>query len=771
MGRSTARKFGDNWMVYSGAAGVLALLAAAASGQTATAPESAATVPATQAETVPAVPPASLPTTSPKLSIDPQDANPSEPAPAKLPTSDVYNMSLEDLMNVQVTMNTLTSTDRYMTPAAVTHLDRSFIDQANARNLNDLLNIYVPDLEIAHHTFESTHLGMRGIIGDRDDKYLMLVNGRVMNDRMHYGALTERDLVLQGDLLDIDVVRGPGSATYGPGAVMGVISQTTYNGLTFQGNEVKVRQGFLDQFTSFEYKFGTKFNENTGLFLYAGVADVRGASAGNAPIIGGSNWTSPTYGTVTAGEPVPYPFTNMGAEYNNRPQIKLHAQYDNDGFTAWLRYTNGGQLLDQTDKTYAPGMWGNPNGFVPPFKAGVGYEQVTAFLGYNTPLTTDLSLDLSTSWDATDYERYYLFGYANSHQEQKWISTAILNWNGLENHKIAGGLEFGYYWFGMHSWMSPDRNIAGDNDKPWQTYMYSFFFEDQWNIAKDWTFFTSARLDKHQYTDVMFSPRLALVWTPTEQDALKFMASQSLRTNTEESMRANWLSGERSDPEKMNTLELRYERRETREFMLACSVFFNDLDVLGWNDTLKKMDKEGTYKTAGIELEAQYRTGSDTITFSHSYAKLVGQDMHANTFITSAGFGYGYDLNAWSDNVTKLTLHHQFDQHLSADGSVQVNWGYPGSKDYMLWHTTTNPGGLGDATNPASWNEPFGISALLNLGAAYKFDEHATLRLDAYNVLGWIDRSLNKTMVLGSLFEGAYRAQSPAIVISLDYRF
>jgi iron complex outermembrane receptor protein len=311
-----------------------------------------------------------------------------------------------------------------------------------------------------------------------------------------------------------------------------------------------------------------------------------------------------------------------------------------------------------------------------------------------------------------------------------------------------------------------------DNKNPWQSYMYSFLFEDQWNIAKDWTLFTSARVDKHEYTDVMFSPRLALVWTPTEQDALKFMASQSLRTNTEEAMRADWINGKRSDPEKMSTLELRYERRQTKELMLASSVFFNDLDVLGWNNTLQKMNKAGTYKTAGIELEAQYRTGSDTITFSHSYTKLVGQDINVTNFITAAGFGYGYDLNAWSNNVSKLTVHHQFDQHLSADGSLQMLWGYPGAKDYMLWHTkNAQVFGLGDATHPASWNEPFGISASLNLGVEYKFDEHATLRLDAYNLLGWVDRSLNKTMVLGSLFDGAYREQAPAFAISFSYKF
>jgi iron complex outermembrane receptor protein len=694
-------------------------------------------------------------------------------APSWADTVDYTTMSLEELMNVQVTTNTLTSTDRFTTPAAVTHIDRSLIDQANPRNLNELLSIYVPNLEMASHTFEMPHLGMRGIIGDRDDKYLMLINGRMMNERTHYGALAERDLVLTGDILNIDVVRGPGSATYGPGAVMGVVAQTTYNGLTFQGNEVKVRQGFLDQFSAFEYKFGRKFSEDTGLFLYVGAAEVEGASAGNAPIFQGWDWDSPKYGPVKAGEPVPYPLAHMDESYHGKPQLKFHAQYDTGGLTTWLRYTSGGMMLDQTDKTYAPNAINRGGGLDNPMdEPGVGYEQLTAFLGYKAQLATTLSLDISTSWDATDFERQFYNAYKNSHQEQKWISNATLHWTGLESHKMAGGVEFGYYWLGMHSWMSPDLDLD-DNQNPWQSYMYSFFYEDQWTIVKNWTLFSSVRADKHQYTDVMLSPRLALVWTPTDQDALKFIASQSLRTNTEEAMRADWLNGLRSDPEKMNTLELRYERRQTKDLLLASSLFFNDLDVLGWNDVLQKMDKVGTYKTAGIELEAQYRTGSDTITFSHSFSKLVCEDIHSDSFITAAGYGYGYDLNAWANNVTKLTFHHQFDPHLSFDSSLQVLWGYTGAKDYMLWHNAQAQSALnlGDATNPESWNKPFGISALLNLGVEYKFDEHAAVRLDAYNVLGWIDPSLNKTMVLGSLWEGAYREQPPTIAISFSYKF
>ena len=116
-------------------------------------------------------------------------------------------MSLEQLMQVEVTTNTLTMTERQLVPAAVTHIDRDEIDQQNPRTVSDLLNIYVPNLEMSDHPYEMPSVGMRGVIGDDNTKYLFLVDGREMNEVTHFGVLTEQDLYLLGDIDQMDVVR------------------------------------------------------------------------------------------------------------------------------------------------------------------------------------------------------------------------------------------------------------------------------------------------------------------------------------------------------------------------------------------------------------------------------------------------------------------------------------------------------------------------------------------------------------------------------------
>ncbi len=124
-----------------------------------------------------------------------------------------------------------------------------------------------------------------------------------MNEHTHFGALTERDLVMLQDIDHIDIVRGPGSALYGPGAISMVINIVTFNANTFKGTEVTGRMGAIDEFYSGEVKHGQAFDDNDGgLFVYAGGSKQDGASKYDAPQIFPYNFP----GGPDAGDP----FTN-----------------------------------------------------------------------------------------------------------------------------------------------------------------------------------------------------------------------------------------------------------------------------------------------------------------------------------------------------------------------------------------------------------------------------------------------------------------------------
>jgi TonB-dependent Receptor Plug Domain len=694
-----------------------------------------------------------------------------------VPTAAPPEMNLEQFMQVPVTTNTLTLTPRQLVPAAVTSIDRAEIDAANARTLTDLLSAYVPNFEWDSDNNEEDHYGVRGIIGGQDDDYLLLVNGREMNQLTHFGALTERDLMLTGDLNEVDMVRGAGSAVYGPGALLGTLSLTTYNGLTFQGAQVTGRVDEINQAYSGEFKLGEKLGADTGWFVYGGVAQVVGADSTYAPIIGGQNWLSTTYGPVTAGKAIPANFDREDAEYNGTPQIKAHLQWDGDGVTVWARYTRGGYMLNDTSRgSYAP----FPTGFTdqyPPSSA-IGYEQLTGYAGITKPLMADLTLDAYTSFDVTDYERELAGNLIDSNQEQKLISQAKVDWTGLPNNDAALAVQFGYYWMGDATWMTPGANGLDSllaTPQRWQSNMVSVTAEDQWHITKTLTLFLNGGAAKDRFTAWMISQREALVWQVDHKDTAKVVFADSVQTPEEEQMYAQWAyTRNPSVPQKMRSLELRLERQETPNWLAGLSVYYNKLHVLGWDAADNQTLDFGSYKTAGIEIETTYRTPADTITASYGYTKLIGDQLSANTgpMVTAALYGYGYDLANWAANVGKITWNHRLSSKLSTNATFEFLWGFNGDLDVQNYLNANPFFGPGTpASTVPGYNKPYSPTALLNLGISYQITESQMLRFDAYNVLGWINQTLNKEEVYNPTWAGVYRVNAPAFGVTYRYTF
>jgi hypothetical protein len=110
-------------------------------------------------------------------------------------SNDWRNLTLEQLVNVEIRNPAgLTATDPRRLPVDVTELDDRDIQQSGARDLDHLLEYYVPNEQFLLHHSQNPDVGFRGIISDRDDKYLYQVDGLTMNNRMLLGADDERAL-------------------------------------------------------------------------------------------------------------------------------------------------------------------------------------------------------------------------------------------------------------------------------------------------------------------------------------------------------------------------------------------------------------------------------------------------------------------------------------------------------------------------------------------------------------------------------------------------
>jgi len=709
------------------------------------------------------------------------------PAFADGKPADLTELSMDELMNIEVVSTaTLTETKPRLVPAAVTTITAEQIKASGARSMYELLDIYVPDLEWLRHHWEPDALGLRGIINDRNDKFLLLVNGRNMNQHTHSGAITELDLVELRDIHHIDVVRGPGSALYGPGAVSMVINIVTYSGKTFQGTEITGRLGAVEEFYSAEIKHGKKFDNNdSSAFVYAGVGKYVGASLQNAPQIYPFSFSpAPGYpGNGTqAGEPMTNaPLGRDGQDARGLCSLKLYGELIKDNLDMWARYTQGGKTMLPATGQLAR----NPYGWGSQVWKGnfCDYQQATGWVGYKPQLTEKLDADLAFSYNLTDFDGIRQGTPINTFREEQYYVKALLRWQPSDAHSLAGGFEFYHLLLGLNSIGYPHID-AGSQEfstdasyEPmprWSTNLYSLLGEWQWKITDNWTTFLGARIDNHTFTDPMFSPHASVVFTPTDIDTLKLMWARSVRANFEAEMkRLDMATGEKSKPEKLDSIELRYERQQNKNLDLAASLFLHySLEAFAWNQTLSQSMLAGKQKEWGVELEAAYHTEKTRLSISHSYTKLIDftLDPCQTTYISAKPYGYGDDLTNWSNHITKLTLEQKLDAQWTFDSSLRIYWGFPGMKSFDEYYPYTYPG----STSPVvedGWERAYRGSYYLNLGLRYKPNDNLTIGITGYYLLGIFDKDLNKRNYIEVVGNGDFRSHSPAVGVYVEYKF
>ncbi|MBN1844978.1 MAG: TonB-dependent receptor plug domain-containing protein [Sedimentisphaerales bacterium] len=667
-------------------------------------------------------------------------------------------MSIDELMHVEIAgSGTLTKTTRKKVPAAVTTLTRQDIQRTGARSLDELLLILVPNVQKQFHRNEYEHMGVRGIMSDRDDKYLLLVNGRLMNDRFFYGAMAERDLPMLGDIHHVDIIRGPGSALYGPGAIGMVINIITESGQTFQGVEATARLGSLEEFYSGEIKIGHRFTDDRDVFLYAGMSEYPGADGDLASRVY-------SIGNRTATDETGYGNQSV----DSRTRAKLYAEYNQGGLEAWIRYTQGGHYRY------------NPTPLTP--SDGDAYLKLTGYVGFRQPLSDTFAVTPSFSYDMHQDFDSYLKVRSNSWRRDEYDTKLMFDWTPNDKHQVTFGGEWSHAVNNLSGRWSPlpDWGLAlGD---PFYTDLQSILGEYQWRLADAVTLFVGGRLDWHNYlSDELFSPRAALVWSPTEKDIVKLMYTRSSRANNDSTMRQGYLN-HRADPtqedladiETIDAYELRYERQHSNALWLAGSLFYHFHEPMAWGGRLPpalldngSQKPLGPMQSIGAELETVYRVDDRMrVIFSHSYTKLLKykQEDTVEWQPFTGGPGYNDDYAHWDDNVTKLHAEYDLTPSVSMDGSLGVLWGSPGKSDFVKWRRTLAP--------PNTDKDIYDGGVFLSLGVQYQASENLLVRFDAYNILGFIDKDINAVKSLSDRWATEeYNTVAPAFGVSLSYTF
>jgi iron complex outermembrane receptor protein len=699
---------------------------------------------------------------------------------------ELLNYSLEDLSQCIVEDNSasLTLTTLRETPASVTVITHRQLLASGARSLDEALEIFVPSFATMLKV-HGTQMGMRGIISDRNNKILLLLNGRNMNVKASDGgAVTERWADTLDDIAKITVISGPGSAVYGPGAIAGVINIETFDGTTFEGTETHVRAGAGESFVSAQLRHGRRFDDGSALFLYYGVEQASGADDATAPHKVAFDMTikRPDFGTVIdieANRNFPFETPPAGASFHANPRHKLHLQYDDGGLTLWARYTQSGQAVPTMQNLFQFNYHKYGYSYPDIFQdTGNRQKQWTLYGQYTTTLAPNLTMEASASLMRSDMEIWTLNDpdRGKAWHEEDGLLDARFHYTPSASHAFAVGLSYDVTRFTDRRKLLTIFPIEDGEDPKnlrWYSQMGSIYGEYQGKWGDRTTLFAGFRLDKHRFSPWMASPRLAWVHLPTDDDTLKLLYNHSVRHSDDADLyKIHALTSGDGDVEKIDHFEAIYSHDFKEAGEVELSLYYNIHDVVAFNQHSLLQEYLGRLRFYGVEMQYRYDTDAFHFQLSHSYTKEIDFDLTdpnvAFQNISASPYGYGDDLANWHDHITKLYLEWRGDDVISVSGSLRVYWGMPGAIDLADYNMQERDGNLllplySDGTRA------FGTSAFLDLGFRYRLNQHTELSLHGYNLLGIFDEDLNKR----NFFQRTshYLDMAPSVAVGLRYRF
>ena len=167
-------------------------------------------------------------------------------------TSSLKTLSIEDLMNIQITSVSKRGEPLSDAAAAVYVITREDILNSGARSLIDILRL-APNLQVAQITSSSFAITARGFNGPAASKLLVLIDGRSVYTPYHSGVSWDVQDVLPEDIERIEVISGPGATLWGANAVNGVINIITRKASDTQDASLRVGGGNLEQRGSVQY--------------------------------------------------------------------------------------------------------------------------------------------------------------------------------------------------------------------------------------------------------------------------------------------------------------------------------------------------------------------------------------------------------------------------------------------------------------------------------------------------------------------------------------
>lgn len=151
--------------------------------------------------------------------------------------SDFLSLSLEELMEIEVTTVAKKKQEFFKTPAAIYVVTAEDLKRSGATSIAEALRI-VPGLHVASINSHYWAISARGTNAFYANKLLVMIDGRSVYTPIYSGVYWDVQDMLLTDVERIEVIRGPGGTLWGANAVNGIINIITKSSKKTQGGIV-----------------------------------------------------------------------------------------------------------------------------------------------------------------------------------------------------------------------------------------------------------------------------------------------------------------------------------------------------------------------------------------------------------------------------------------------------------------------------------------------------------------------------------------------------
>lgn len=394
----------------------------------------------------------------------------------------ITTLSLEDLMNVEVTSVARKPQSVSRTPAAVFVITQEDIRRSGAFNIPDALRM-VPGLQVAQIDASRWAISARGFNGTLSNKLLVLIDGRSVYTPLHAGVYWD----IQGtpvlkDIERIEVIRGLGASVWGSNAVNGVINIITKHSADTQGGYIK--GGLGSEVQDSVVRYGGKASENLTYRGYGKYLNNDHSHLGN------------------------------DAWYLTRGGARTDWQADeNDSVQLQGDYYNGEEDLRQTvQQPFAP--------FVQRLNEDQSVAGGNILSRWDHKYSEDSDASLQTYFDYQKRDSPIL-------EEHRY--TYDLDWH----HRFLTS-ERNEFMYGVGYRLMADQT-KGSFSASFQPanefdHLYQFFVQDELELLRNQLWLTAgSRFEFNDYTGFEFQPTARLLWQPHHRHTLWTAFSRAVR--------------------------------------------------------------------------------------------------------------------------------------------------------------------------------------------------------------------------------------------------